>query len=135
MRHWIFTEPALALGVPIYLSAAVLFPFYLGWGGVGFAGLAAYCALAAAVFCLVDASEHPTLYPKWRDVVMQAVLSLLVLSVPGTLAHGLGTALAPMEERLEDQACIGAGYAGSSDAPADEANDALDVIADCVGGQ
>ena len=59
MRHWIFTEPALARGVPVYLSAAVLFPFYLGWGGVSYAGLATYCALASAVLSTARPAHSP----------------------------------------------------------------------------
>jgi hypothetical protein len=132
MRHWIFTEPALALGAPIYLSAAMLFPFYLGWGGVSYWGLSAYLLLAAAIFCLVDAREHPSLYPKWRDVCLQSLLSLLVLSLPGGVAFALGHAVAPVDEQYDDQACVQAGYSGTSDAPADEANDALDLMPDCV---
>ena len=132
MRHWIFNEPALAMGAPIYLSAAALFPFYLGWGGVSQWGVATYLLLAATVFCIVDAKENPSLYPNWGDVFLQSLLSLLVLALPGALAYGAGQALAPVEERFDDQACIQAGYAGTSDAPADEANDALDLVPDCV---
>jgi hypothetical protein len=132
MKAWLFREPTLCCGLPVYICAAVVFPFQLGWTGASLLGFGLYLVLAAGLFSVADVFEAPSFYPKWGYVVPQAFCSLLILAVPATLAFALAAAVAPIEEQMDDQVCLVRSGAGSSDTVAAEADDALDVTPDCV---
>lgn len=91
--HWLFREPSLSFGAPVYLSAVLVFPFLLGWIGASLLGLAAYVALTAALFTLADALTHAALYRRWVAVIPQAALTMLALALPAILAFALGSAV------------------------------------------
>ena len=131
LQHWIFREPALCFGLPVYLSAAVLFPFYLGWTGTSLLSLAGYLLVAALLFSVADAVWQPSLYPKWKAIIPQSFLSLFALALPAAILFVVGGALGAVEERLEDEVCANGGAVETADASA-EADDAFDVTADCA---
>jgi len=131
MQHWIFREPTLALGLPVYICAAVVFPLHLGWTGASLLAFAAYLLVAAVLLAAADVLGQPGLYPGWGALLPQSMLSVLALAVPAGLAFALGALVGPVEERLEDQVCL-MEQSGSSQAAADEADDIFDVTADCV---
>ena len=130
-KSWIFREPTLCCGVPVYICAAVIFPFQLGWTGASLPGLAAYLGLAAVLFAIADTFEAPTFYPKWKYVVPQACCSLLIIVVPALIAYSAAVALAPIDEEMDDEMCMVSSGTGSSDTLTAEADDAFDVTPDC----
>jgi hypothetical protein len=131
MKTWIFREPTLCCGVPVYVCAAVIFPFQLGWTGSSLPGFALYLVLAAALFSIADTFEAPSFYPKWGYVLPQACCSLLILAAPALIAYFSAAALAPIDEAMDDELCMMSSGTGSSDTPASEADDAFDVTPDC----
>ena len=132
MQGWIFREPALCLGIPVYLFAALLFPLHLGWSGASFLALAGYLAIAGALFTGADVLTQRGFYRRWQEVCAQSVLTLLTLSLPAVLVFSIGQMFDRSEEGMEDELCAMSGYAGGSDAPEVEADDAIDVTPDCV---
>lgn len=129
--YWILREPTFCFGLPVYLCAAILFPFYLGWTDASLLALSGYLLIAALLFSVADAWWQPSLYPTWRSTIVQSVLSLFALAVPAAIAFTIGGPLGAVEERLEDQLCANGGVAEISD-PGAEADDAFDVTADCT---
>jgi len=134
MQRWMFREPALCLGFPVYLCAGFLFPLHLGWGGASYLAFAGYLALAVALFTTADVLTQRGFYRRWREVFAQAVLTLLTISVPAVLVFVIGQAFDRSEERMEDELCAMSGYAGGSDAIVEEADDSVDPTPDCVAG-
>ena len=132
LQHWLLREPSLAFGLPVYLCAAVLFPFHLGWTGASLLSLAGYLLVAAALFSLADAVAHRALYLKWAALIPQTVLSLLALALPAALAFSIGAALGPIDEALDEEECARQGVAEVDTIDA-EADDTFDVTADCAG--
>jgi hypothetical protein len=134
MQSWIFREPALCLGFPVYLFAAFLFPLHLGWSGASYLALAGYLGVAGALFIAADVVMQRGFYRRWQEVCAQTVLSLLTMSLPAMLAFAIGQEFDQSEEAMEDELCAMSGYAGGSDAPEMEADDAIDMTPDCVVG-
>lgn len=133
MQRWMFREPALCLGLPVYLCAGFLFPLHLGWSGAAFAVLAGYLAFACALFTAADVATQRGFYRGWQDVCAQSLLTLLTISLPAVLLFSLGQVFDRSEERMEDQLCAMEGYAGGSDGLVEEADDSVDPTPDCVG--
>lgn len=133
MQGWIFREPALCLGIPVYLFAALVFPLHLGWSGASYLALAGYLGVTGALFTAADVLTHRGFYRRWQEIVAQAVLSLLTIALPALLAFAVGQAFDRSEEGLEDELCAMSGYASGSDSAEAEADDAIDVTPDCVG--
>jgi predicted N-acetyltransferase YhbS len=77
-----FREPALCLGLPVYLCAGFLFPLHLGWSGASYLTLAGYLALACALFTAADVINQRGFYRRWQEVCAQSVLTLLTISLP-----------------------------------------------------
>ncbi|HEY6814880.1 MAG TPA: hypothetical protein VI168_05005 [Croceibacterium sp.] len=132
MQRRILSEPALCLGLPVYLCAAFLFPLHLGWNSTSYLTLAGYLAVAGALFTAVDVATQRGFYRHWQEVGAQAVLTLLTISLPAVLVFSIGQAFDRSEEVMEDELCAMSGYAGGSDTPEAEADDAVDVTPDCV---
>jgi hypothetical protein len=59
---------------------------------------------------------------------------LTVVAVPALLVFSIGQAFDRSEEGMEDELCAMSGYAGGSDALAEEADDSVDPTPDCAGG-
>ena len=135
MQRWIFREPALCLGFPVYLFAGFLFPLHLGWSGASYLALAGYLAIASALFTAADVYAQRGFYRQRREVCAQAVLTLLTISAPAMLVFALGQGLDRSEEGMEDRLCAMSGYASGSDTAEAEADDAIDVTPDCLGLQ
>lgn|SRR6478609_5261716 len=133
MQRWMFREPALCLGLPVYLCAGFLFPLNLGWNGASYLTLAGYLALAVALFTTADVFTQRGFYRRWPEICAQSVLTLLTISLPALLLFSVGQAFDRSEERMEDELCAMSGYAGGSDAAAEEADDSVDPTPDCVG--
>lgn len=131
-RHLILREPGLTFGVPVYLCAAILFPFHLGWIGTALSGLACYLVAAAMIISLVDAFTQRGPYSKVRSVIPQLFLSLLALAVPALLAFAIGSIIGPIDEAYDEAVCASRG-AGESDSMNAEFDDTFDVTADCIG--
>jgi len=132
LQYWLLREPSLAFGLPVYLFAAMLFPLHLGWTGAPLLSLAGYLLLAAVLLSVADALHHRTLYPKWRALIPQSLLSLLVLALPAALAFAIGSALGPIDEAFDEAECARQGAAEVDTIDA-EADDTFDVTADCAG--
>jgi len=132
MQRWMFREPALCLGLPVYLSAAFLFPLHLGWSGASYLALGGYLAVAAALFTGADVMTQRGPFPRWPAVCSQALLPLLTISLPAVLLFSLGQAFDQSEEVMEDELCEMSGYAGGSDAAEVEVDDAIDMTVDCA---
>ena len=132
MQRWMFREPALCLGFPVYLCAGFLFPLHLGWSGTSYALLAAYLALACALFTAADVMTQRGFYRRWPEIGAQSLLSLATISLPAVLLFSIGQTFDRSEERMEDQLCAMSGYAGGSDALAEEADDSVDPTPDCA---
>lgn len=120
----------MCFGLPVFLCAAVLFPFHLGWTGASLSALAGYLLIAALLFSLTDVMGHPSYYPRWLAIAPQSVLTVFALAVPAVAAFSLAAFLGPVEERLEDEVCASSGEVEMSDTGS-EADDVLDVTADC----
>lgn len=133
MQTWMFREPALCLGFPVYLCAGFLFPLHLGWSGASYAALAAYLALACALFTAADVMTQRGLYRQWAEVSAQSLLTFATLALPAVLLFSIGQAVDHSEEGMEDELCVLSGHAGGSDAVAEEADDSVDPTPDCVG--
>lgn len=134
MQRWMFREPALCLGLPVFLCAGLLFPLHLGWSGTNYVTLAGYLAFACALFTAADVIMQRSLYRRWAEVVAQSVLTLLTLSLPAILLFSVGQALDRSEEGMEDELCTMSGYTGGSDTLEAEADDSVDPTPDCVTG-
>ena len=131
LQRWIFREPSLAFGLPVYLFAAILFPLHLGWIGVSLLAFAAYLVIAAALFSVVDALVQPKFYPRWPSVIAQSLLSLLALAVPAALAFGIGATVGPVDEAFDEEVCASQGDAEADTVEA-ESDDTFDVTPDCT---
>ena len=131
LQHWLLREPSLCFGLPVYLFAAVLFPLHLGWTGASLAGFGAYLLAAAILFSMADAMTQPAFHAKWLALVPQAVLSFLALGVPAALAFGVGLAVGPVDEALDEEVCAARGSAEVDSIEA-EADDTYDLTADCA---
>lgn len=131
LHYWIFREPALAFGLPVFACAAILFPLHLGWTGAPLIALAGYLLIAAALFSAVDVLIQPTYYPQWLSVIPQAFLSVLALAVPAVLAFGIGAAFGPVDEALDEEVCASQG-ASEADTWEAESDDTFDVTPDCA---
>lgn len=134
MQSWIFREPALCLGFPVYLFAAFLFPLHLGWSGASYLALVGYLGVAGVLFTTADVLMQRGFYREWQEVCAQTVLTLLTISLPAVLFFSLGQVFDRSEEQMEDELCAMSGYAGGSDAAEVEADDAIDMTPDCVTG-
>jgi len=132
MQRWMFREPALCLGFPVYICAGLLFPLHLGWSGTSYLALGGYLTVAVALFTGADVIAHRGFYRRWQEVCAQSALTLLTISLPAMLAFSIGQAFDRSEEDMEDELCAMSGYAGGSDALAEEADDSIDVTPDCV---
>jgi hypothetical protein len=128
-----FREPALCLGLPVYLCAGFLFPLHLGWSGTSYVVLAGYLALACALFTTADVLTQRGFYRRWQEVCAQSVLTLLTISLPALLLFSVGQAFDRSEEGMEDELCAMSGYRGGSDALVEEADDSVDPTPDCIG--
>lgn len=133
MQGWMFREPALCLGFPVYICAGFVFPLHLGWSGASYVTLAGYLALACALFTAADVIAHRGFYRRWPEICAQSVLTLLTISLPALLMFSIGQAFDRSEEGMEDELCEMSGYAGGSDALAEEADDSVDPTPDCLG--
>ena len=133
MQRWMFREPALCLGLPVYLCAGFLFPLNLGWGGASYLTLAGYLAVAGALFTAGDVATQRGFYRRWPEICAQSVLTLLTISLPAVLLFTVGQAFDRSEEGMEDELCAMSGYAGGSDSAAEEIDDSVDPTPDCVG--
>ncbi len=133
MQRWMFKEPALCLGFPVYLCAGFLFPLHLGWSGATYAALAGYLGLAVALFTAADVMMERGLYRRWQEICAQSVLTMLTIALPAVLLFAAGQAFDRSEEGMEDELCAMSGYAGGSDALAEEADDSVDPTPDCIG--
>jgi hypothetical protein len=131
LQHWLFREPTLCFGLPVYLFAALLFPLHLGWTGTSLGSFAGYLVAAAILFSVADAIAQPAFYARWRALVPQSVLSLLALGAPAALAFATGSALGPVDEAEDEQFCAAQGLVELDSAEA-EADDTYDLTADCV---
>ena len=131
LQHWLFREPSLSFGVPVYVCAAILFPLHLGWTGSSVLSLAGYLVIAAVIFSLADAAFQPTLYRRWVSLIPQSFLSLLALGLPATLAFGVGSIAGPVDEAFDEEACAVQGAAEIDSAEA-ESDDTFDVTPDCA---
>lgn len=132
MQRWMFREPALCLGFPVYLCAGFLFPLHLGWSGASYLALLGYLALAGGLFTAADSMNQRGFYRRWQEVCAQAVLTLLTISLPAVLVFSIGQAFDRSEEGMEDELCTMSGYAGGSDLPVEELDDSVDPTPDCV---
>ena len=132
LQHWLFREPTLTLGVPVYICAAILFPLHLGWTGASWLAFAGYLVIAAALVSVADALEQPTFYPGWLSLIPQSLLTLLALAMPAALAFGMGSIVGPVDEAMDEQVCASRG-AAEIDTPETEADDTFDVTPDCSG--
>lgn len=121
----------MCFGLPVFLCAAVLFPFHLGWIGASLLSFVGYLVMAALLFSLADVLGHPNDYPRWLAIAPQSLMTVLALIVPAALAFSVGAFVGPVEEQLEDEVCASSGEVEMSDA-ASEADDALDLTADCA---
>lgn len=132
MQLWIFREPALCLGLPVYLCAGLVFPLHLGWSGASYAALAGYLVIASALFTAVDVARQRRFYRHWQEIGAQGILTLLTIAVPAVLLFSIGQAFDRSEELMEDEYCVMNGYAGGLDTPEAEADDVIDVTPDCA---
>lgn len=131
LQHWLFREPSLCFGLPVYLFAALLFPLHLGWTGSSLGSFAGYLVAAAILFSIADAIAQPAFYAKWSALIPQSILSLLAIGVPAALAFAAGSAIGPVDEAADGQVCAAQGLA-EVDSPEAEADDTYDVTADCA---
>jgi hypothetical protein len=129
-----FSEPALCLGLPVYLCAGFLFPLHLGWSGSSYLTLAGYLALACTLFTAADVMTQRGFYRRWPEVCAQSVLTLLSIAAPALLVFSIGQRFDSSEELMEDGLCAMSGYAGGSDALDEEVDDSVDPTPDCVAG-
>jgi hypothetical protein len=134
MQRWMFREPALCLGFPVYLCAGFVFPLHLGWNGASYPTLAGYLALACVLFTAADVTMQRRFYRRWREIGAQSVLTLLTISLPALLLFSVGQVFDRSEEGMEDQLCAMSGYASGSDTLDEEADDSIDPTPDCAEG-
>ena len=132
MQSWIFREPALCLGIPVYLFASLVFPLHLGWSGASYLALAGYLGVTGVLFTGADVLTQRGFYRRWQEVCAQAVLTLLTISLPAVLLFSIGQMFDRSEEDMEDELCTMNGYAGGSDVAEEEVDDAIDMTPDCV---
>ncbi len=132
MQRWMFREPALCLGFPVYLCAGFLFPLHLGWSGTSYLMLMLYIAVAGALFTAADVVNQRGFYRRWQEIGAQSLLTVLTVALPALLLFSIGQAFDRSEEGMEDELCAMEGYAGGSDALVEEADDSVDVTPDCV---
>ncbi len=131
LQRWLFREPSLSFGVPVFVCAAVVFPLHLGWTGATPGELLIYLAIAAALFSLADALGQSDFYDRWHAVIMQSLLSLCALALPALLAFAIGSAAGPVDEAFDEGICASQGAMEADDAIA-ESDDTFDVTADCI---
>lgn len=129
-RHWIIRDANLALAIPVYGAAAVVFPLHLGWTGASPGALAIYLLAATVLFSLRNALAEPSFYPTRASVIAQALLILPALAVPAALAFTVGAVAGPIDETFDEEYCATRG-ATESDTPGSEADDTFDVTPDC----
>ena len=122
-------HPNVALGVPVFGCAAIVFPLHLGWMGASWVDLAIYIAFAALLFSAVDALAAPRL--NRLPLAPQSVLILLAIAAPGALAFAVGSIAGPIDETMDERTCLAAG-AGEEDSLAAEDDDTFDLTPDCV---
>jgi hypothetical protein len=131
LQRWLFREPALSFGVPVFVCAAVLFPLHLGWTGTPPGPFLGYLAVAAIVFSLADAWTQSDFYDRWEAVLLQSCLCGCGLAIPAALAFAIGSVAGPVDEALDEEVCASQG-AFEADTPAAEVDDTFDVTADCI---
>jgi hypothetical protein len=131
VQHGILREPSLAFGVPVYVSAAILFPLHLGWIGSSLFGLTCYLVAAAMIFSLADVLAQRGSCAVLMSVVPQVFLSFLALVAPALLAFATGSILGPIDEANDEAVCASRG-AGESDSVEAESDDTFDLTADCI---
>ena len=132
-QHWLLREPSLCFGLPVFIFAAILFPLHLGWIGTSPFSFAAYLVVAAVLLSVVDAFVEPSFYPQWLAVIPQSILSMLALVLPAALAFALGSALGPVDEAMDEEACARQGAAEMDSIEADS-DDTFDLTPDCTPG-
>lgn len=130
-QRWIFREPSLAFGLPLYLLATIAMPLHLGWIQSSWLTFGLYLLTAAVLFSVGDALRRPGDYPGVVSVLPQAALSLMVLAAPAALAFAAGGYAGGIDERSDERVCVALG-AFESDSVIAEANDSFDLIPDCV---
>jgi hypothetical protein len=133
-QHWIFREPALAFGLPVYVFAAIIFPLHLGWIGTSWLEFGGYLVIAAVLFAIVDALLQPSYYPKWLSVLPQAFFSLLALALPAALLFAIGSAVGGVDESFDEVVCASRG-ATEIDTVEAESDDSFDFTPDCTDAQ
>lgn len=131
LQHWLFREPSLCFGLPVYLFAASVFPLHLGWTGTSLGSFVGYLIVTAILFSTIDAIAQPAFYAKWRALIPQSFLSLLALGGPAALAFAVGSAVGPIDEALDEEVCAARGTT-ELDSMEAEADDTYDVTADCA---
>lgn len=122
-------QPNVALGVPVYGCAAIVFPLHLGWIGASWADLALYLGFAALLISAADALAAPRL--NRLPFVPQSALILLAIGAPAALAFAIGSFAGPIDEAMDERACLAAG-AGEEDSPQAEGDDTFDLTPDCT---
>ena len=131
LHRWLFHEPSLSFGVPVFVCATAVFPLHLGWIGTSVPGFIAYLVVAAVLFSLADALLHPYFYARWEALVAQACICMCGLVVPAALMFAVGSAFGPVDEALDEEVCASQG-AREADSVGADADDTFDVTADCI---
>lgn len=129
MRTQTAWQPNVALGIPVYGCAAIVFPLHLGWIGASMIDLAMYLAFAALLFSAVDTLAAPRL--NRLPFVSQSALILLAIGAPAALAFTVGSYAGPIDETMDERACLAAGV-GEEDSQAAEDDDTFDLTPDCT---
>ena len=130
MSFWILREPAFRFGLPVYVCAALLFPLYLGSTGAPLISLVGYLFIAAVLFSVADAALDPRFYLSGLAILPQSALSLLGLLLPAGLAFLLGSAIAPSNERVDEDDCLIEAVAETQTLAAAEAG-SFDLMVEC----
>lgn len=133
LKHWVFREPSLAFGLPVYIVAAFALPLHLGWTGASWLAFVGYLALVTVLFSIADALLRPAYYRRRISVLPQSLFSFPSLAVPAALAFWLGTLAGPVDEAMDEDICASQG-ATEVDTAAAESDDTFDVTADCARG-
>lgn len=131
LHSWIFREPSLSFGVPVFVCAAVIFPLHLGWTGTDPLLFLGYLLVAAALFSVADAMIQTDFYDRFESVIAQSLLCLCAIVVPASIAFGIGSLAGPVDEALDEEVCVSQG-AAEADTVGAEADDTFDVTPDCI---
>jgi ABC-type branched-subunit amino acid transport system permease subunit len=92
MRKWIFSEPAVAQAVLVWVLAGLVLPLWIGCTGAPLRSLIFYLAAAAALLSAADALNRQDCRPRWRELVYEWLLTTLGLAVPAAIAFSVGIA-------------------------------------------